>query len=184
MVTQKEIDRSCLETAKIWGSLSRAQRNKVGAVLYKNGAIISIGFNGTPSGFDNTCEIEQVDCWHKPIRHNTKGSIYQCVKCGTTLSEKEYREGYRPKVDTTLVTKPEVLHAESNAIAKVAKSTQSCEGATLYVTLSPCMECAKQIIQCGIVRVVYSEEYRITDGIDLLRKAGIDVELHQETKVY
>jgi dCMP deaminase len=130
-------DRKYLKMATIWGSNSHAKRSKVGALLVKDNMIISDGYNGTPKGFDNTCEIMK---------------------------------------DGVLVTKPEVLHAEANAITKVAKSTNSAEGSTMYITLSPCLECAKLIIQTGIKRVVYLEEYRDTTGIELLRKAGIEVE--------
>ena len=134
MEKEKKFDRSYLEMAAVWAKNSYCQRRQVGAILVKDRMIISDGYNGTPSGFENVCEDE-------------KG-----------------------------VTKPYVLHAEANAITKVAKSSNSSLGATLYVTASPCLECAKLIIQAGITRVVYSEEYRITDGVDLLRRAGIQVE--------
>lgn len=114
---------------------SYAERNKVGALLEKNGNIIAFGYNGTPAGFDNTCE------------------------------------------NVNYETKPEVLHAESNAIAKCARSTQSAEGSTLYITLSPCLECAKLIIQSGIKEVFYHEQYRDLCGIQLLEKANIKCEL-------
>lgn len=120
--------------AKCWSGLSHATRRKVGALLVKDGAIISDGFNGTPTGFPNECESRVT---------------------GDTL--------------------PQVLHAESNALTKVAKSTISCKGATLYVTLSPCFECSKLIIQSGIERVVYNEEYRDLSGINFLKQSGIEV---------
>lgn len=120
--------------AAIWAKNSYCKRRQVGALIVKDRMIISDGYNGTPSGFENVCEDE---------------------------------DG---------ITKPYVLHAEANAITKVSKSGNSSEGATLYVTASPCMECAKLIIQAGIKRVVYSDEYRLTDGIDLLRRAGIECE--------
>ena len=129
----EKFDHSYLEMAEIWAQNSYCKRRKVGALLVKDRMIISDGYNGTPSGFENICEEDGV-------------------------------------------TKPYVLHAEANAITKVAKSGNSSEGATLYVTASPCLECAKLIIQSGIRRVVYRDEYRITDGIDLLRRAGIEVE--------
>ena len=135
---QKKFDRSYLKMAAVWAENSYCIRRKVGAILVKDRMIISDGYNGTPSGFENVCE------------------------------------------DENGVTKPYVLHAEANAITKVAKSGNSSLGATLYVTASPCMECAKLIIQSGISRVVYSEEYRITDGVDLLRRAGITVEKFEE----
>lgn len=117
-----------------WGLLSKCDRKKVGAIIVKNGMIISDGFNGTPTGFDNHCEDE---------------------------------EGY---------TKWYVLHAEANAILKVAKSTNSCEGAVLYLTLSPCRECAKLIHQSGIKKIVYIIEYKDNSGIRFLRKAGVEIQ--------
>ena len=130
----EKFDHSYLEMAQIWSRNSYCKRRQVGALLVKDRMIISDGYNGTPSGFENICE------------------------------------------DENGVTKPYVLHAEANAITKVAKSGNSSAGATLYVTASPCMECSKLIIQSGIKRVVYRDEYRLTDGIDLLRQAGIEVE--------
>ena len=129
-----KFDERYLEMACIWARNSYCKRRQVGALLVKDKMIISDGYNGTPSGFENICE------------------------------------------DENGVTKPYVLHAEANAITKVAKSGNSSEGATLYVTASPCLECSKLIIQSGIKRVVYKDEYRLTDGIDLLRKAGVEVE--------
>ena len=130
---QNLLDRRYLAMASIWGQNSYCQRRKVGALLVKDKMIISDGYNGTPSGFENICEDENND------------------------------------------TKPYVLHAEANAITKVAKSNNSSEGATLYVTASPCLECAKLIIQSGIKRVVYGEMYRIDDGIRLLQRARVEV---------
>ena len=129
-----KFDTSYLQMAEVWAQNSYCKRRKVGALLVKDRTIISDGYNGTPSGFENICE------------------------------------------DENGVTKPYVLHAEANAITKVAKSGNSSEGATLYVTASPCAECAKLIIQSGISRVVYRDAYRLTDGIDLLKRAGITVE--------
>lgn len=130
---QRLLDGRYLRMARIWSENSYCTRRKVGALIVKQQMIISDGYNGTPSGFDNVCE-------------NEDGMTY-----------------------------PYVLHAEANAITKVARSNNSSDGATLYVTASPCMECSKLIIQAGIRRVVFSELYRITDGLDLLRKAGIEV---------
>ena len=127
-------DHSYIEMASVWAKNSYCKRRQVGALLVKDKMIISDGYNGTPSGFENICE------------------------------------------DENGVTKPYVLHAEANAITKVAKSGNSSQGATLYVTASPCLECAKLIIQSGIKRVVYRDAYRLTDGIDLLACAGIIVE--------
>lgn len=129
---QRRLDLRYLRMARIWSENSYCERRKVGAILVKDKMIISDGYNGTPSGFDNVCEDAG----------------------GSTL--------------------PYVLHAEANAITKVARSNNSSEGATLYVTASPCMECSKLIIQAGIRRVVFSEMYRITDGLDLLRSAGVE----------
>ena len=124
-----KFDRSYLEMARVWARNSYCTRRQVGALIVKDRMIISDGYNGTPSGFENVCE------------------------------------------DENGVTKPYVLHAEANAITKVAKSGNSSLGATMYVTASPCIECAKLIIQAGIRRVVYSEDYRSSDGLDLLRRA-------------
>ena len=129
---QFELDKRYLRMARIWSENSYCTRRKVGALIVKDKMIISDGYNGTPIGFENVCELED----------------------GTT-------KGY-------------VLHAEANAITKIAKSGNSSLGATLYVTTSPCLECAKLIIQSGIKRVVYSEKYRIDDGIKLLERAGIE----------
>ena len=130
----EKFDQRYIEMAGIWARNSYCNRRQVGALIVKDKMIISDGYNGTPSGFENVCE------------------------------------------DENGVTKPYVLHAEANAITKVAKSGNSSQGSTLYVTASPCLECSKLIIQSGIKRVVYRDEYRLTDGVDLLRRAGIEVE--------
>ena len=129
---QASLDKRYMRMAQIWAENSYCRRRQVGALLVKDKMIISDGYNGTPSGFENICEDE-----------NDK-------------------------------TKPYVLHAEANAITKVARSNNSSEGATLYVTASPCIECAKLIIQAGIIRVVYGELYHLEDGLDLLRRAKIN----------
>jgi dCMP deaminase len=131
-----------MKTAKLFAEHSSAVRKKVGAVVVKNDRIISIGYNGMPSGWDNDCENY----------------------FGLDLSG-----------NPTLVTKPEVLHAESNAIAKLAKSTESGDGASMFITCSPCIDCAKMIYQSGIKEVFYGEEYRNNDGIDFLNKCGLSV---------
>ncbi len=131
-------DKAYLRIAKEWSRLSYCKRKQVGAIIVKDRMIISDGYNGTPSGFENCCEDE---------------------------------EG---------ITKWYVLHAEANAILKVAGSTQSCEGATLYITLSPCKECSKLIHQSGIKRVVYHEGYKDNSGLQFLEKAGVEVELISE----
>lgn len=135
---QLRYDKAYLRIAKEWGKLSHCKRKQVGALIVKDRMIISDGYNGTPTGFENPCEDE---------------------------------EGY---------TKWYVLHAEANAILKVASSTQSCKGATLYITLSPCKECSKLIHQAGIVRVVYAKAYRDDSGLQFLEKAGIDLKLIED----
>ncbi len=130
---QKLLDQRYLKMAMIWSQNSYCRRRKVGALIVKDKMIISDGYNGTPSGFENVCEDENNQ------------------------------------------TKPYVLHAEANAITKVAKSGNSSDGATLYVTSSPCLECSKLIIQAGIKRVVFTESYRLEDGINLLKRANIEI---------
>lgn len=131
---QHLLDGRYLRMARIWAENSYCRRRKVGALVVKDKMIISDGYNGTPSGFENVCE------------------------------------------DDDNVTKPYVLHAEANAITKLARSGNNSDGSTLYVTASPCIECAKLIIQAGIRRVVYGEKYRLDDGIRLLQRAGIEVD--------
>jgi dCMP deaminase len=133
MDKQTKFDQRYLEMARIWAKNSYCTRRQVGALVVKNNMIISDGYNGTPSGFENVCE------------------------------------------DDNGVTKPYVLHAEANAITKLARSNNNSDGATIYITASPCIECAKLIIQAGIKRVVYGEKYRLMDGIELLERAGIEV---------
>ena len=130
---QQKLDLRYLRMARTWAENSYCKRRQVGALVVKDKMIISDGYNGTPSGFENVCEENNV-------------------------------------------TKPYVLHAEANAITKLARSSNNSEGSTLYVTASPCIECSKLIIQSGIKRVVYAEKYRLTDGIDLLERAGVKVE--------
>ena len=130
---QKRYDLAYLRMAQTWGELSHCERKKVGALIVKDKMIISDGYNGTPSGFENACE------------------------------------------DDDNYTKWYVLHAEANAILKVAGSTQSCKGSTLYITLSPCKECSKLIHQSGIVRLVYSKKYKDSSGLEFLEKAGVEV---------
>lgn len=130
---QNDLDRRYLRMAAIWAENSYCKRRQVGALVVKDKMIISDGYNGTPSGFENLCEDESGQ------------------------------------------TKPYVLHAEANAITKLAASHNNSEGATIYITASPCIECAKLIIQSGIHRVVYGELYRLDDGIKLLERANIDV---------
>lgn len=130
---QRRYDLAYLKMAREWSKLSHCKRKQVGALIVKDNMIISDGYNGTPTGFDNCCEDE---------------------------------EGY---------TKWHVLHAEANAILKVASSTQACRGATLYITLSPCKECSKLIHQSGIRRMVYSTEYKDDSGIEFLKMANVEI---------
>ena len=130
---QEKFDKAYLRMAREWGKLSRCKRKQVGAIIVKDRMIISDGYNGTPSGFDNNCEDEE------------------------------------------RITKWYVLHAEANAILKVASSTQSCRGATLYITLSPCRECSKLIHQAGIIRVVYQQAYKDDSGLNFLKKANVEL---------
>lgn len=130
---QTKLDLRYLRMARIWAENSYCKRRQVGALVVKDKMIISDGYNGTPSGFENICEENDI-------------------------------------------TKPYVLHAEANAITKLARSSNNSDGSTLYVTASPCIECAKLIIQAGIKRVVYAEKYRLSDGIQLMERAGIKVE--------
>tara|TARA_B100001741_G_C16555217_1_gene602255 strand:+ start:16456 stop:16875 length:420 start_codon:yes stop_codon:yes gene_type:complete len=137
---QKKYDKAYLKMAKEWAKLSHCKRKKVGALIVKDKMIISDGYNGCPSGFENNCEDEMGD------------------------------------------TKWYVLHAEANAILKCARHGKSCEGATLYVTLSPCQDCAKLIHQAGVKRVVYIEEYKDTTGLDFLKKANVELLHFQDAK--
>jgi dCMP deaminase len=167
MATQRSLDEAYMACARAIAALSHAERKKVGAIIVSGGdghGIIAEGYNGTPGGFDNVCEVP--DPFHS-LHPNYDATSFYCGVCDKKFDH--------PQQHVALVTKPEVLHAESNAIAKVAKSTNSSRGATLYVTYSPCFECSKLIIQAGIRRVVYDEEYRLLDGIDLLRRANIEV---------
>ena len=168
---QLEYDRTYLRMAKVLSELSYANRNKVGALIVsEKGQIIAQGWNGTPSGMDNCCEDILCNCkW-----------IHGCRKNGEPIEKilkfKNAVEFCKDCDFAKLTTKPEVLHAESNAISKCAKWLSSTENATLYVTLSPCNECAKLIIQAGIKRVVFAEKYRDESGIDLLIKNNIIVD--------
>ena len=131
---QRQLDMRYLRMARVWAENSYCVRRQVGALIVKDKMIISDGYNGTPSGFENICEDE-----------------------------------------VTGKTKPYVLHAEANAITKVAKSANNCDGSTLYITAAPCIECSKLIIQAGIKRVVFSEKYHNTEGLDILSKVGVEL---------
>ena len=139
-----------MEVAKTFANLSSAKRLQVGAIVVKDDRIISIGYNGMPSGWDNVCE--------------------ECCDGGGPVGAGCYHDHCTgPK------TKPEVIHAESNAISKLARSSESGEGATMFITHAPCMDCAKLIYQSGISTVYYDTEYRATEGVEFLRKSGISV---------
>lgn len=148
--------------------LSHAERKKVGCILVSpNDQVVAQGYNGTPKGFDNRCEIDFCDKYDKPISKLEPSILESCMYDHYMTCDR--CPHHRSK------TKEEVLHAESNAIAKCARSTNSSEGCTLYVTMSPCVNCAKTIIQSGIVAVYYLEPYKDSAGLDLLRSAGIEV---------
>ena len=175
---QRQFDIAYLRMAKIWSENSHALRRKVGCLIVKDYMIISDGYNGTPSGFENECE--EVNC----ILEDEMFETNRCELYGHLICQVKSVGNCFECKNCELKTKPYVLHAEANAITKLAKTNNSSVGATVYVTLSPCIECAKLMVQSGIKRVVYSEKYRITDGIDFLKRAGVDVcqiEIHNET---
>lgn len=155
------IDKIYMQIAYQTAKLSYANRRKVGCIIVKDEQIVSFGYNGTPHGFDNDCEEDQIRYYDNP--DHAMALMDMGYKC---------EDGCCSKV----VTKQEVLHAESNAITKLAKSTLTSNGADLYTTTAPCFDCAKLIIQAGIKRVYYSETYRDMSGIDLLKKADIKIE--------
>ena len=164
---QLQYDKTYMKIAKCVSELSYANRNKVGCVIVSiDGQLISQGFNGTPSGYDNCCEEVMCECkW-----------IHGCQKNAQPIEDVLNVEYCKDCKFCKLTTKKEVLHAESNAISKCAKWYSSTQGATLYVTLSPCFDCAKMIIQAGIKRVCYLEKYRTTEGLDFLKKNNIIVD--------
>ena len=157
-----------MKTAKVFSELSHARRLQVGAVIVKDNAVISYGYNGMPAGWDNNCENKVYDPgaggWLDPDEFDEKYPF------------EEWHEEAGRNVRYGLKTKPEVLHAESNAIAKLAKSSNSGSGADLFVTHMPCLDCAKLIYQSGISRVYYNKNYRDDAGIDFLKKSGVEVE--------
>lgn len=146
---QQQKDNAHITAAYAYSNLSYARRKRVGAVIVRDDRIISIGYNGTPSGRDNNCEKEVIDELAYPIDEEPK---------------------------TLLVSKPEVCHAEMNAIMFAAKHGVSTDGCTVYITMSPCFECAKMLVQCGIKKVVFDEEYRDLSSVDFLRECGLEVE--------
>lgn len=144
MPKQIDLDVTYLRMADEWAQLSKAVRRKVGCLIVKDDQIISDGYNGTPAGFDNTCEF--------------------------------VNEGFLDRAENKLQTKPEVLHAESNALMKLAKSTNSSKDSTIYLTMSPCFDCAKLIIQAGVIRVIFSEKYRNQEGVKFLHSNNVIAE--------
>jgi dCMP deaminase len=152
---KEKFKRAYMQTAQTFAELSSARRLKVGAIVVKDDRIISIGYNGMPAGWDNNCETEVI------TEYNNAHDIDNNPTSLKTI---------------TLVTKPEVLHAEANAITKLAKSNDSGEGSTLFVTHAPCLHCAKLIYQSGIKRVIYSQQYRDDSGIKFLEKSSVTIE--------
>ncbi len=158
MANQNKLDERYLAMAKEWSKMSHAKRKKVGCLIVKDEQIISDGYNGTPSGFNNDCEEVFYTCDERDFYRDQEWQL-------DVGKDKFYK----------LKTKPEVLHAESNALMKLARSTNSSEGATIYCTYSPCFDCAKLIVQSGVKRFVYNETYRNTEGLDLLKKADVEI---------
>ena len=156
-----ELDKRYLRMARIWSENSYAIRRQVGCLIVKDRMIISDGYNGTPSGFENVCE--DVECTTK----TGPGTLISCQGINDHCLNCKFAK---------LTTKPYVLHAEANAISKLAKSLNNSEGATLYVTDEPCLECSKMIIQAGIKRVVFWRDYHSHDGVQLLLRAGIKID--------
>jgi len=150
---KEKFKRAYMQTAHTFAELSHARRLKVGAIVVKDGRIISIGYNGTPAGWNNNCENETFETTTEEINNSTVTTTRKILK-----------------------TKPEVLHAESNAIAKLARSIESGLGAAIFITHSPCLECAKLIYQSGIQQVYYQEKYRDDLGLEFLKLSGVDIE--------
>jgi dCMP deaminase len=155
-----KMTRAYMATARIFAELSHARRLHVGAIVVKEDRIISIGYNGMPAGWDNDCEYREYLTYGHSFGENAADYFDQIDEDG-----KMYR----------LKTRPEVLHAEMNALMKLAKSSESGDGATMFVTHAPCMDCAKGVYQAGIRRLCYSEDYRDDSGIRFLKQCGIDV---------
>ena len=158
MANQNKLDERYLAMAREWSKMSHAKRKKVGCLIVKDEQIISDGYNGTPSGFNNDCEEVFYTCDERDF-----------------YKDQEWELDKGKEKFLKLKTKPEVLHAESNALMKLARSTNSSEGATIYCIYSPCFDCAKLIVQSGVKRFVYNETYRNTEGLDLLKKAGVEI---------
>lgn len=169
---KKELVKAHMQTAYNYANLSKAVRRKVGCIIVKDDRIISIGYNGTPKGWDNDCEHKEympmiLDGWLSPEQIQEQWPFEEYDP------DSKDNKPYRYK----LATKPEVLHAELNALAKVAKSTESCEGASMFITCAPCYDCAKLVAESGIKEVFYSEIYRDKRGLDHLEKCGIRASL-------
>ena len=158
MANQNKLDERYLAMAREWSKMSHAKRKKVGCLIVKDEQIISDGYNGTPSGFNNDCEEVFYTCDERDFYRDQEWQL-------DVGKDKFYK----------LKTKPEVLHAESNALMKLARSTNSSEGATIYCTYSPCFDCAKLIVQSGVKRFVYNETYRNIEGLNLLKEASVEI---------
>jgi dCMP deaminase len=156
-----------MNIAKECAKMSRAVRLQVGAVVVKDNNIISFSWNGMPSGWDNNCEF-----WEKKIEWDNPSQVYKLIEEGWAWHEDEDGGSYLRR----LKTRPEVLHAESNAISKLARSSESGAGASMFITHSPCIDCAKLIYQSGVVAVYYTVDYRCSSGIEFLKRCGIKVE--------
>lgn len=162
-----------MDFAKRVAELSYARRLQVGAVIVKDDTVISYGYNGTPSGWDNDCEDK---VWDRGA-----GGWLSPEEIEEQYPYEGYHHGAERNVRYGLKTKPEVIHAESNAISKLAKSSNSGLGADIFITHAPCMECAKLVYQSGIRRVFYSENYRDSSGVEFLKKSGVEVEQYNRT---
>jgi dCMP deaminase len=172
MQMKPKIIKAHMQVAETYAKLSTARRLQVGAIVVKDDRIISIGYNGMPSGWDNNCEDKVYDPgaggWLDPEEFDAK------------YPYEEWHEGAQRNVRFGLKTKPEVLHAEANAIAKVARSPESAEDSVIFITHAPCIECAKLIYQSGIKQVFYREGYRSDAGTDFLKQAGVVVTKFEE----
>ncbi len=166
---KSQLKKVYMKTAETFAELSHAKRLHVGAIVVKDDRIISIGYNGMPAGWDNNCE-------DKDWMDRDAGGWLSPEEIYERWPHVEYNEDAEEEYRYRLVTKPEVLHAESNAIAKLAKSNDSGAGADLFVTHSPCIECAKLIYQSGIGRVYFGKNYRDDAGIEFLKRSGVTVE--------
>jgi dCMP deaminase len=175
---QRMVD-AYMKTAEVFAELSHARRLHVGAIVVKDDRIISIGYNGMPSGWDNDCEDKEymgggAGGWLDPEEIEERWPFEE------TIIVANDNESFETEVRYKLRTKSEVLHAETNAIAKLAKSNESGLGATMFITHAPCLDCAKLIYQSGISSVLYRDSYRSTEGVEFLNKSGVKVEQHKK----